>query len=93
VAKVAREKPEKLPQKLKQIRIALNLSQGQMLDALELSEKSFRSAISGYELGTKEPSLITILKYSRLVNISTDYLLDDELDLPETLPNKPVNNQ
>lgn len=93
MAKVAREKPEKLPQKLKQIRLALSMSQGKMLEVLGLNEKAFRSAISGYELGTKEPNLITILKYSRLVNISTDYLLDDELELPKKLTNKPKHKR
>ena len=85
MAKVAREKPEKLPEKLKQIRLALNLSQNEMLNALGLAEKSYRSAISGYELGTKEPSLITILKYAQLANISTDILLNDEMNLPKRL--------
>jgi transcriptional regulator with XRE-family HTH domain len=83
VPKAAREKPKMLSQKLTEIRKALKLSQTEMLKALGLEDAKFRSAISGYELGTKEPNLITILKYARLVNISTDYLLDDELDLPK----------
>ena len=81
--KVAREKPKKLAKKLAEIRNVLKLSQTEMLKALGLDGGKFRSAISGYELGTKEPNLITILKYARLVNLSTDYLLDDELDLPK----------
>jgi len=83
VPKVAREKPKKLAKKLAEIRNVLKLSQTEMLKALGLDGGKFRSAISGYELGTKEPNLITILKYARLVNLSTDYLLDDELDLPK----------
>lgn len=50
-----------------------------MLKELGLDDNKYKSAISGYELGTKEPNLIIILKYARLVNLSTDYLLDDEL--------------
>ncbi len=85
MAKVAREKPKKLAEKLKQIRLDLNLSQNEMLSALGLSENSYRSAISGYELGTKEPNLIIILKYAKLANVSTDVLINDELNLPEKL--------
>jgi transcriptional regulator with XRE-family HTH domain len=78
----ARERPERLSEKLLQIRSGLGLSQNEMLVKLGLSDKLFRSAISGYELGTQEPSLIVLLKYARLVNISTDVLIDDSLDLP-----------
>jgi len=85
VPKVAREKPKMLSQKLIKIRKSLKFSQTEMLKALGLEDNKFRSAISGYELGTKEPNLITILKYAKLVNISTDYLLDDELDLPKKI--------
>ena len=81
--KVAREKPKKLHIKLAQIRKSLKLSQSEMLKVLGLEDGKYRSVISGYELGTKEPNLITILKYAKLVNVSTDYLLDDELELPK----------
>lgn len=57
----------------------MKLSQPEMLKELGLDDNKYKSAISGYELGTKEPNLIIILKYARLVNLSTDYLLDDEL--------------
>jgi len=85
VGRVSREKPERLAEKLLQIRLSLELSQNQMLEKLDLSEKVFRSAVSGYELGTREPTLPILLKYARLVRISTDVLIDDELDLPESL--------
>jgi transcriptional regulator with XRE-family HTH domain len=85
----ARPKPERLAEKLLQIRLALELSQDGMLARLELGESHFRSAVSGYELGTREPPLPVILKYARLAGICTDVLLDDELDLPAKLPAKP----
>ena len=44
-----------------------------------------RSAISGYELGTREPTLITLLKYARLAGVHMDVLVDDEMDLPKKL--------
>jgi transcriptional regulator with XRE-family HTH domain len=67
---------------LLQIRLALGLSQDGMLARLGLNDKLFRSAISGYELGRREPPLPVLLTYARAVGISTDVLIDDELDLP-----------
>ena len=81
----ARPKPERLAEKLLQIRLALDLSQDGMLARLELDESHFRSAISGYELGTREPPLPILLKYARLARISTDVLIDDEMELPAKL--------
>ena len=83
MGRVSREKPKKLAEKLLQIRLYLGLSQNQMLEALGLNDKVFRSAISGYELGTREITLPLLLKYARLAEISTDVLIDDELDLPK----------
>lgn len=88
MAKVSRPKPKRLPEKLKQIRSSLNLSQNEMLKLLGLAENSYRSAISGYELGTKEPALPTLLKFARIVGISVDVLIDDELDLPTEITMK-----
>jgi transcriptional regulator with XRE-family HTH domain len=85
----ARPKPKKLAEKLLQIRLALDLSQGGMLARLGLDESHFRSAVSGYELGTREPPLPILLAYARLAGISTDVLIDDDLDLPAKLPAKP----
>jgi transcriptional regulator with XRE-family HTH domain len=79
-------KPERLAEKLLQIRLALGLSQDGMLERLGLADEYFRSRISAYELGNREPHLPILLKYARLVGISTDVLIDDELDLPAKLP-------
>ncbi len=81
MAKVARPRPARLPEKLQAIRAVLRLSQGEMLRALGMTDYD-RSVISGYELGSKEPPLPVLLKYARLVGISTDVLIDDVLDLP-----------
>ncbi|HZG50954.1 MAG TPA: helix-turn-helix transcriptional regulator [Pyrinomonadaceae bacterium] len=74
-----------MAEKLLQIRLALDLSQDGMVVRLGLDEKLFRSSVSGYELGTREPSLPILLKYARCVGISTDVLIDDELKLPNKL--------
>lgn len=88
MARIPRLKSERLPEKLLSIRLALELSQNEMLYRLELNDKLSRTSISAYELGTGEPPLPVLLRYARLVNVSTDYLIDDELDLPEKLPSK-----
>ena len=83
MGKVPRPKPARLPEKLRQIRLALNLSQNGMLRDLGLAESSYRSAVSGWELGTREVPLPILLTYARLAGVSTDNLIDDEADLPK----------
>lgn len=78
-------RPARLGEKLLQIRLALGLSQDGMLERLGLAEKYFRSRISAYELGDREPHLPTLLLYARSVGISTDVLIDDEMELPAKL--------
>lgn len=81
MAKAARLRPKRLAEKLKEIRTHLGFSQNEMLKALGLSEKSNRSLISGFELGTKEPSLITLIEYADLVNVTVDAIVRDEINL------------
>jgi transcriptional regulator with XRE-family HTH domain len=78
-------KPERLAEKLLQIRLALGLSQNEMLVRLGMAEEYFRSRISAYELGNREPHLPILLRYARSVGISTDVLIDDEMNLPKKL--------
>lgn len=80
-----RQKPARLAEKLLHIRKALGLSQNEMIRRLGLEDEITQSRISGYEMGTREPSLPTLLKYARAVGISTDVLIDDECDLPTNL--------
>lgn len=88
MGRLPRERPRRLAAKLLQIRQALELTQEQMLTALRLDEKVFSSAISGYELGTREPPLLVLLKYARLAGVCMDDLVDDKLSLPARLPLK-----
>lgn len=80
-----RPKPERLAEKLLQIRLALGLSQSEMHRRLGVGEIIEFKRISDYELGNREPSLMVLLAYARAVNISTDVLIDDKLDLPAKL--------
>jgi transcriptional regulator with XRE-family HTH domain len=83
-----RPKPLRLAEKLLRIREALGLSQSQMLRRLELDEELFRSSVSAYEHGKREPPYPVLLRYARVAGICTDTLIDDELDLPAKLPSK-----
>ena len=86
MARSPRPKPARLPEKLLQIRLALELSQGGMLRRLGLDEKLSRTTVSAYELGTGEPPLPVLLEYARIANVWVDVLIDDKLDLPAELP-------
>jgi transcriptional regulator with XRE-family HTH domain len=83
-----RPRPERLAEKLRQIRLALGLSQPEMLRRLGLEESMRYARISEYETGQREPSLLTLLAYSRVAGVHMEVLADDGLDLPGKLPAK-----
>jgi transcriptional regulator with XRE-family HTH domain len=76
-----RNKPMMLSLKLLAIRKRLQMSQTEMARALEL--KVHYSAVSNYELGTREPDMLIVLRYARLANVPMETLVDDQLNLPE----------
>jgi len=86
MGRARRPKPLHLGKKLLQVRNQLGLSQTAMAKALEL-EVDY-SAVSQYELGTREPPLSVLLGYAEAANICVDVLINDALELPETLPAK-----
>ena len=88
MGRAARLRPARLCEKLLAIRQRLGFSQTEMCKALELTVDY--SAISNYELGTREPPLPILLKYAQLVGITTDLLIDDSMDLPDVLPARPT---
>jgi transcriptional regulator with XRE-family HTH domain len=83
-----RPRQERLAGKLLQIREALGLSQTEMLYRLGVEDLITYHQISRFETGTREPPYIVLLRYARAVGVSTDVLIDDELDLPAKLPAK-----
>ena len=86
--KASRPKPKKLAQKLLAIRVALGLSQNELIKRLDFKELDLvQGTISTYELGKREPSLPLLLKYARLIDVSVDVLIDDNLDLPKHVVN------
>jgi transcriptional regulator with XRE-family HTH domain len=83
VGRYHRKKPARLHEKLLKIREKLGLSQNAMIRHLKLEGDITQSRISGYELGTREPSLPTLLLYARAANVYVEVLIDDSLDFEE----------
>ena len=82
----SRKKPTRLAEKLARIRNELELSQSGMIREMGLTGELGQSHLSMFESGQREPTLIVLLRYARAAGISTDVLIDDELDLPKRLP-------
>jgi len=82
-----RVQPAKLAAKLLTIRERLDLTQVQLFRRLGVTRsRIYASHISGYETGTREPPLDVILQYARLAGVPMEVLVDDDLNLPDTLP-------
>lgn len=79
-----RPKPARLAEKLLLVRQALGISQAEMCKRLDYP-KIHPAHVSGYERDEREPPLPVLLRYARMAGISTDVLIDDELDLPKKL--------
>ena len=85
----SRQKPTKLAEKLARIRNELGLSQNEMIRKLGLTDELGQSHISMFEHGEREPSLIVLIRYARVAGVSTDILIDDDMDLPKRLAGRP----
>jgi transcriptional regulator with XRE-family HTH domain len=90
--KISRTKCARLAGKLLEIRLALGLSQSEILVQLGFDEELFRSNVSQYERGLRQPPLPVLLMYARAAGITVDVLIDDALNLPARLPHKPKRN-
>lgn len=88
-----RRKQKRLAEKLQHIRLALGLSQNEMLRRLGAEQELYRTNISNYELGDREPPLYVLLVYARIAGVCLDVLVDDDLDLPAKLPAKPKHTR
>ena len=89
MGRAARLKSARLAEKLRQIRMALGLSQNELIRQLGLEEVIYQSNVSGYESGEREPPLPILLRYAEAAGVCLDVLANDELDLPAKLPAKP----
>ena len=78
--------PRRLGGKLRQIRLALGLTQEEMLKRLDLPPVISKTTISAYERNTKLPPYFVLARYGDVANVWIDVLVRDYLDLPERLP-------
>ena len=93
MGKAERKRPARLAEKLLHIRRALGLSQNELIRHMGLNDELVQQDISTYEQDQREPTLTTLLEYAKVAAGGTkgagEYLLvliDDSLDLPESLP-------
>lgn len=78
--------PKRLGAKLRQIRMALGLTQEEMLKLLDLPPVISQTTISAYERNAKLPPYFVLARYGDVANVWIDVLVRDSLDLPEKLP-------
>lgn len=86
MGKTPRMKPKRLPEKLRQIRERLGLSQNGLIRQLGFEGVLVQASISGYESGTREPPLPVLLRYSEICGVWLNSIVDDLVDIPEKLP-------
>jgi transcriptional regulator with XRE-family HTH domain len=72
-----RQKPDQLAAKLLAIRRNLKLTQPEIAELLNVTGRR----ISEFESGRREPNVLVLLRYARLVTLSVDSLIDDEIEL------------
>ena len=85
MARSKRRKPV-LAEKLRHIRLAMGLSQNQMISRMGLADSLLREEVSDFERNRRIPPLEVILEYARAANVTVEALIDDELSLPDGLP-------
>ena len=86
MGRTPRMKPKRLPEKLRQIRERLGLSQNGLIRLLGFEDILVQASISGYESGTREPPLPVLLRYSEVSGVWVNSIIDDGVDIPERLP-------
>jgi transcriptional regulator with XRE-family HTH domain len=83
-----RQKQQYLAKKLLGIRNALGLTQFQLVRLMGVDDSIPYHRISEYESGRREPSLWMLLAYARVAGVHLEDIVDDNRELPETLPGR-----
>lgn len=86
MGRTPRIKPKRLPEKLRQIRERLGLSQNGLIHQLGFEGVLVQASISGYESGTREPPLPVLQRYSEISGVWVNSIIDDDMDIPVRLP-------
>jgi transcriptional regulator with XRE-family HTH domain len=76
-----RQSPERLGDKLRAIREHKGWTLDKMAKAVGRTEASRRARVFEWEEGVRQPDLPTLLAYAQIVGISTDVLIDDDVEL------------
>ncbi len=84
MGRAKQEQPRRLPEKLRQVRLARNWTLEQMYEALCAAGagKIYLGYITLFESGKRLTPVLVLLAYSRAVGIPMEYFADDSLDLP-----------
>jgi transcriptional regulator with XRE-family HTH domain len=77
MGRVRRQRPKHLSQKLKLIRLNLEWTQQQLAEHFGLDS----GAISRFETGQRDPSLLDLLEYAKLGKTTMEVLVSDKLKL------------
>lgn len=72
-------RPKNLAPKLRAIRKHLGVSQSEITGLLNFD--GYYGRISDYELGKRQPTVLTLLAYARLAGIHIDDLVDDDIGI------------
>jgi transcriptional regulator with XRE-family HTH domain len=72
----------RLGQKLRVLRTQRGITLQELADALAVTN----GYLSLIENGKREPRATLLFKMSRILNVSTDHLLDDDIDIDVVLP-------
>jgi transcriptional regulator with XRE-family HTH domain len=88
MAKASRKRPERLAEKLLEVRLKLGLSQNGMIRSLGLEDDLQQDYISKFERGVLVPPLHVILAYAEAANVWMEVFIKDFLDLPDKLPSR-----
>jgi transcriptional regulator with XRE-family HTH domain len=77
------DKPKRMGEKVRAIRLKLGLTQQEMFELLVAHGAKIHVGYVGlYEINERIPTLLVTLAYARSAGISTDYLIDDKMELP-----------
>lgn len=82
-------KSARLGEKLRFIRLSLDLSQNGILRLLGLDDELTQAEWSAYERGVRIPSLPVLLMIADLAGVWMDVIVNDDLDLPAAIPASP----
>jgi transcriptional regulator with XRE-family HTH domain len=77
MARYRRKSPKKLAAKMRELRLHLGMTQDEV--AKHLGTDS--GAVSRYERGLRDPSLLEVLAFSRITGVAMEVLVDDALKI------------